>query len=140
MSRGFLKDVGGSKRMRIVLPGYDADNLNTPPNKVVFDSEDLGTLSLIVASSYTFPTYHLADRPWTQIASWNLSFVPLCQFQFRSGTQPYTDQVYTFTGYDANYKNFNIRVYKTGIWASLRQPANLTATIYYQAYRLAVTK
>lgn len=38
MSRGFLKDVGGIKRLRIVKPGYDANNLNLPYNNVVFDS------------------------------------------------------------------------------------------------------
>ncbi|MFC7067464.1 hypothetical protein [Brucella rhizosphaerae] len=38
MSRGFLKDVGGVKRLRIVKAGYDANNLNLPYNAVVFDS------------------------------------------------------------------------------------------------------
>lgn len=38
MPRGFLKDVGGIKRLRIVKPGYDANDLNLPYNAVAFDS------------------------------------------------------------------------------------------------------
>lgn len=38
MPRGFLKDVGGIKRLRMVKEGFDANNLNLPYNAVVFDS------------------------------------------------------------------------------------------------------
>lgn len=38
MSRGFLKNVGGVKRLRIVKSGYDANDLTLPYNLVVFDS------------------------------------------------------------------------------------------------------
>ncbi|MRN45482.1 hypothetical protein GJU93_02540 [Brucella sp. 10RB9212] len=38
MSRGFLKDVGGVKRLRMVKTGYDANDLTLPYNLVVFDS------------------------------------------------------------------------------------------------------
>lgn len=38
MPRGFLKDIGGIKRLRMVKAGRDANDLGLPYNDVVFDS------------------------------------------------------------------------------------------------------
>lgn len=49
---GFIKDVSGSKRMRFVKPGLDANNLNLPPNDVIFDSENISNLAVHAAGTW----------------------------------------------------------------------------------------
>lgn len=82
MARGYLRTAGGTSRIRIVQPGYDAYSASVPPNKVVFDSDDIGTLSIIHTGSYTLPKSGNVSN--LQIASWSaLPFVPLCLFRFQ---------------------------------------------------------
>lgn len=77
-NRGFIKDIGGAKRMRFVRPGYDANDMGVPPNQVIFDSENIGALS--VHASNVVDVQTPIDG---YIASWpDLGFTPLAMVQF----------------------------------------------------------
>ncbi len=131
---GFIKPVGGHMRMRFVQPGYDADDYDTPPNKVIFDSDDIGTLSVIQTGEYHITTNGEppAER---QIASWDLDFVPLCTFQFRPGTINRWSNIYSIP-LSSYVDVLKINVRKTGIFVRIKAT---DIYIRYQAYNLVVT-
>lgn len=56
MSIAFLDIINGQWRYRVVKPGYDARNLNLPPNAVVFDTAANEFLSV-----YTSGTLFIAN-------------------------------------------------------------------------------
>lgn len=91
MARGFLKTDGASKRMRFVKPGYDANDMGTPDNAVIFDSNDVGNLSLYSQGEWNSG---ITQSPGVifndvQIASWaTLPFVPLVMTQYLYGQGP----------------------------------------------------
>lgn len=77
-NRGFIKDVGGSKRMRFVRAGYDANDMSVPPNQVIFDSQNIGALSV-----HTSGVVDVQTPLDGYIASWaNLGYTPLAMVQF----------------------------------------------------------
>lgn len=104
MPRGYLRTEGGDSRLRIVMPGYDADDPSVPPNKVVFDSDDIGTLSIIYSGTYTLTLSGNVSN--LQIASWPaLPFVPLCLFRFRASQHGYSAVGYGTTWYSRDTTN-----------------------------------
>lgn len=134
---GYIKDVGGHKRMRMVQPGYNVDI--APPNKVILDSDDIGTLSLLYAGTFRF----LRDgaSPVTrQIASWSLSYIPLCTFQFSPQGTGIWNPVYVPGGSGSSIAPQRILVSASGISATiLTNPAGPDyVDINWQAYRLVV--
>lgn len=140
MSRGYLDKVNGRRRARYVKQPYDARDLSVPRNQVAFDTEDLGTQSLLVApGSYTFTYNGALDIGTTVIASWpDPNFIPLCDFQFAINGGP-RDIAYTMNWAEVYQKGFRISVMRTGITASIRLPSSsASVTIYWVAYRLAV--
>jgi hypothetical protein len=75
MSRAFIKDISGAKRMRIVKSGNDADNLSLNPNLVIFDSEAPDTMRILASGAYVVTGLIGA---YTAIASWpNQGFLPI---------------------------------------------------------------
>lgn len=138
--RGYLKDSGGAKRLRFVMPGYDADDEDVPPNKVIFDSNNIGTLSVIATGR----------RDWineggtggnVQIASWSLPYVPLCTFQFSTSTYDNGESWNPATGViQPLSSSTGIFVSTTGIIVNLNWSVGNLAkfSIRWQAYRLPV--
>ncbi|MFC3206889.1 hypothetical protein [Aquamicrobium soli] len=118
--------------MRFVQPGYDADDMATPPNKVIFDSDDIGTLSVIAHGIYRFNNGDNTKK----IASWSLDFIPLCTFQFRLSNGPQWRPFIVPAG--AGYVNQRLTVSQTGITITLALSVSYV-DIAWQAYRLAVT-
>lgn len=134
MSRGFLKDINGSKRMRFVKPGYDANNLNVPPNAVIFDSEDDGGLFIYRSGTWSGA---IPGGAGAYIATWpSLGYTPLAVVQ--NGTP---GAVWPFFDYYYNSASApRLIVYPGGLW--LRNGRNGVApdatvfNITYQIYRL----
>ena len=137
MPKGFFKEVGGRTRMRLVQPGYNADDYSTPLDKVVFDSEEIGTLSVIRAGEV-----YVGDGNGknVKIVSWDLPYVPFCTFQYsRDGTSFYP--FYESSGQDADDYDHYTRVTTTGVWVRYRvaaAPNSARLWMRYVAYRLAV--
>lgn len=74
-TRGFLKTVGASKRMRIVLPPYDANDFNIPANAVVFDTENLaGVTGIYEQGTVSFQV----PCALTKVAAWaDPGYIPM---------------------------------------------------------------
>jgi len=105
---GYIKNVGDHIRMRWVQPGYDPDATNVPPNKVIFDSDDIGTLSVLARGRVSVP---VTQPNYIQLVAWELPYVPLCQMQFDYGDG------YLHNAFPASVSymcTFNVRT--TGIW------------------------
>lgn len=140
MSRGFIDKINGRRQARFVKSPYNARDPGVPRNQVIFDTENFGTQSLLVApGSYTF-TYggSLSVGP-TVIASWSdPGFIPLCDIQFAINGGP-RDIAYTMTWAEVYQKGYRAFATRTGITASLALPSSsATVTIHWVAYRLAV--
>ncbi|RAZ75844.1 hypothetical protein [Mesorhizobium atlanticum] len=88
-NKGYLKTSGSSKRLRFVMDGYDATDETVPPNKVIFDSQDIGTLSVLEVGSYTW--LNVKDTGgMVKVRTWNYGFCPLCLFQWSTADDSYT--------------------------------------------------
>lgn len=138
MTRGYLRDSGGAKRLRFVKSGYDADSESVPPNKVIFDSKDIGTLSLLDSGEYTWAGVNSTagnTKFLTTVKSWDYDFVPLCSFQFSMANNGY------FEPYLSSISNSSadniIIVSKAGIFANFYWGYVTTVVMRWQAYRLA---
>lgn len=137
MTRGYLKTDGDAKRLRFVMPGYDADDPDTPPNKVIFDSKDIGTLSILAAGEKVWTGVGQTD-PMETIATWELDFVPLCTFQFYESGGHWRHRSELRIG--GNRGGPRIIVSKTGIQVDiiwLIGTPSIPFKIRWQAYRLA---
>lgn len=142
--RGYLRDSGASKRLRFVKTGYDADDESVPPNKVIFDSNSLGTLSVLEVGEKVWTTSlgtgpdPLNSGAMETIRTWDYGFTPLCTFQFDVQNDGYWGPcIYV----SPNSLNGNkILVSATGIsvflfWAFPARPMRLR----WQAYRMPAT-
>ena len=78
---GYLKDSGGSKRLRFVKTGYDATDESVPPNKVIFDSQNIATLSILETGNYTWTGVDNTSG-LEHVRTWSYGFIPLCIFQW----------------------------------------------------------
>lgn len=142
--RGFLKDSGGGKRLRFVMPGYDANDENVPPNKVIFDSDNIGTLSILHSGVYNW-NGNSPTNQWVTIASWpTLSFVPLCYFMSRHAAYPASEaRTQNFLPFNpaagvavASLADNMIRVKNNGIDLKYYASVPTTTLIYWYAFNL----
>jgi len=138
MSRGYVDKFGDHYRARYVQSPYNARDLSVPRNKVIFDTDDIGTLSLLASGSYTMTYAGSIDVGPVLIGSWaDPGYIPLCEFHFAVGSGPRDNAFAMF--YSTVYtKNHRITVSRTGITASLVVTAVSPVHIYWNAYRLAV--
>ncbi len=108
---GFLKDYGTSKRIRIALPGNDANDMSIPPNAVVLDSE----MGYGVLGVYEQGTVSFSLPVDGKVASWaDPGYVPLLHMFIASraiykGTDadaipPSINSVYFGPGWPCTYK------------------------------------
>lgn len=134
MTRGFLKTIGASKRLRFVMPGYDAEDMSTPPNKVIFDSDDVGTLAIVTTGMFRFGSGSTGLLPPAKIVEWDLDFIPLCTFQFDINNFGRTNFA---QGRPNILDELYINVDRTGITAKLFKGTG-TLDVYYTAYRLKI--
>lgn len=145
MARGFLKDVGGVKRMRFVKPGYDANNMNIPQDAVIFDSEDIGNLSIYAQDEWNSGVKTTGGTQYNdvQIASWPaLPFVPLVTTQYRYGQGSAGTVVQDWTSFMDLMQTYNFRLWasESGLnlfWAR-DGAASIPSIIYirWQVYRV----
>jgi hypothetical protein len=124
---GYIKNVGDHIRMRYVQPGYDPDATDVPPNKVIFDSDDLGTLSVLASGVVSIPT---AISSYVQLVEWDLDYVPLCWIQFDNGDGYLRNAGGTSVAVGPN--RVNIRT--TGIW--YKGFASSGTSLIYAAFRV----
>lgn len=139
MSRAFWDWVGNRWRGRWVMPGYNARDFNTPRNKVVLDTDDIGTLSKLANGQATLSFTGNLDTGDVTIGTWaDPGFVPLCRFHFSIAGGEW-DDVYTMQNTGAISGNSYIKVGRTSIVARLRL-INSTSpvTIAWTAFRLPV--
>jgi hypothetical protein len=128
MSRGFLKTIAGKKRLRFVKPGYDADDLNVPLNKVIFDSEIEGCLQTFRAGSVTLtPPYDGFVVTWP-----DLGYTPFATLSFGGpgNATPALLRNYTSTTIP------RFETYPTGLYVKL--PNGSAVIMNYRVFRLKV--
>ncbi|RVC71282.1 hypothetical protein EN759_00260 [Mesorhizobium sp. M00.F.Ca.ET.038.03.1.1] len=111
-NRGYLKDDGSAKRFRFVKSGYDATDEAVPPNKVIFDSKDIGTMSILEIGQYSWTNTKVTGL--VQVRAWNYGFIPLCMFHWYSGTDNYWRQMMQVAG-----TGDLIKVDATGIYVNM---------------------
>ncbi|TPL49080.1 hypothetical protein FJ937_16475 [Mesorhizobium sp. B2-4-4] len=80
MSRGFLDDIGGSKRLRAAVAGANARDMSLPMNKVAFDSTWLGTAGIALTGTFTISAN---AAPNTSFVTWtDLGAPPLAEIAY----------------------------------------------------------
>lgn len=85
MSRGFLDDIGGSKRLRMAVAGANARDFSLPMNKVAFDSDWLGAAGVALAGTFTLTANAGAN---TSFVTWpTLGAKPLAEIAFLKSGQ-----------------------------------------------------
>lgn len=153
MAKGILKDIGGSKRMRIVRPGYDANNLSLEQNLVIFDSNQVGNLSIHTYGEVTFgPFFHSGVIVNGIIATWpDLGYAPFVTMQYNVRLQTSGSTISADVGF-GNYirgssattpDNFRVESRRTGLWFFWNRPLALSGevaqiTLKFQAFRTSL--
>lgn len=128
MNVGFLKDVNGIKRLRIVRPGYDANNLALPTNLVVFDSVFPSHLAIYDSG---IATISVAGNG-LKVVSWaNPGYVPMTILMAKSASATIWYSVVPFTS-----NNPVARVRADGIYVSTGSFI-LPIHLAYFAFRVA---
>lgn len=128
MSRGFLKDVDGKKRLRFVKDGYDANDLSVPLNKVIFDSEIEGCLSTYRAGSITLtPSVDGFAVTWP-----SLGYTPFVLLTF--GGPGKANPAFYSNGTGANFSRFT--AYPTGLYVKVTSGSAFI--VNYRVFRLRV--
>lgn len=146
MARGFLKDVGGVKRMRFVKPGYDANNMSIPQNAVIFDSEDIGNLSVYRQDTFYSGVHQTSGVIYNDvpIATWpELPFAPLVTAQYRYGQGASGTVLVNWSSYLDVHLPHHFRLWSSPTGLNLYwyrdAPSSLVSSIYikWQAFRVA---
>jgi len=140
---GYIKPVGNAMRMRFVKPGYNPDSEAVPANAVIFDSRDIGTLTFLTAGEYQFSARRSTQGIVT-IASWSLTFVPLCVFSFRLGNDPWRHSLSVADAFGGNLevelRHMTMLVTRTGIRMRAQWATTPTAlSIRWVAFRTQAT-
>jgi hypothetical protein len=125
---GYTKNVGDHIRMRWVQPGYDPDSTTVPPNRVIFDSDDIGAMSILAFGAVTVPSGN--QSTYVQLVTWNLDYVPLCWLQWDEG-DGYAHSA--CSGASPSLGPYRVNIRKTGIW--YRGWVNAGFTLIYTAFR-----
>lgn len=141
MARGFLKDVGASKRMRFVKSPYDADNMSTPQNSVIFDSESQFNMSV-----YMSGTYDTGDHTGfgvifndVRIVNWTaLAYVPLMTIQYQTVDSSTLFSGWSSAAYGALPYQFRLIASTDGLNLHWYRDANspTRVMIKWQTYRI----
>ncbi|SDA39074.1 hypothetical protein [Mesorhizobium qingshengii] len=80
MSRGFLDDIAGSKRLRMAIAGKNARDMSLPTNHVAFDSDWLGAAGIALTGTFTISAN---ASPNTSFVTWaTLGAKPLAEIAF----------------------------------------------------------
>jgi hypothetical protein len=106
------KMADGHRRFRYVQPGYDPDSESVPANKVIFDSDDLGAISVLTTGSVAVPSGHKGS--YYQLVTWDFPFVPLCWLAWEYGADGYLHNA--SSGASISLERYRINIRKTGIW------------------------
>lgn len=129
MSVGFLKNIGGTKRLRIVKPGNAAEDLSLDPNLVVFDSEGFDTLPVLTSGSFVVSANY-STSALTKIVTWpDPGYVPL--MLWRAAYSGVSNSIYTI-GY--GYDGFYIFAADDGIYGYFHN-VNYPFTVTYIAFQ-----
>jgi hypothetical protein len=127
--RGFLRDVGGSKRLRIARSGFDAADLSLAMNDVVFDSDWLGTAGIALTGTFTLTANAGAN---TSFVTWaDLGATPLAEIAFLK------DGIYS-NCLDSDFGttvDVTLLVGPTGISGNCKG-ANYPVVVVYVVYRI----
>lgn len=125
---GFLKDVNGIKRLRIVRPGYDANNLDLPVNVVVFDSVFPSHLAIYDSG---IATVSVAGNN-QKVVSWaDPGYVPMTILMVKSASGGWWYSVVPWTSNEPQ-----ARIRADGVYISTGS-FNLPVHIAYFAFRVA---
>lgn len=119
---GYIKNVGDHIRMRWVQSGYDPDGTDVPPNKIIFDSDDVGALSVIASGSAVIGS---GLKTNLHIVTWDYPFVPLCWISWLRAD-----------GYLSMVKDSSVflNLRKTGIYCTSNFPSS--TTMYYSVFNI----
>lgn len=141
MSRGFLKDIGGKKRLRFVKDGYDANDPSVPLNKVIFDSEIEGCLQIYqqgtVALNYPISAGYLVTWP-------SLGYTPFVMLSFKATAGTFGDgnsvpSFHQASATDATGELASFISYPAGLWVKVpRASAAWSTQMTYTVFRLKV--
>ncbi len=133
--RGYFENQNGKFRLRIVEPGYDADNPATPANKIIIDSDAIGTLSVIASGTYVGNNQSQVNGVWV-VSGWDLPYVPLCTFLFNygSGNNAWSLTIDGSPETVLRVTNDGIRLNMNNEWPNSRFPLR----VRWAAYRLPV--
>ena len=134
--RGYFENQSGKFRLRIVEEGYDADDPNVPGNKVVIDSDAIGTLSVLQSGMYTANNASQLSGQWI-VSGWGLPYIPLCTFLFQTADNNYWMPYAIIAG-----TTDLLRVTSDGIYVNMTDGFGLRAfpfRIRWVAYRIPVT-
>lgn len=138
--RGYFENQDGNFRLRIVEPGYDADDPTVSPNNVIIDSHSLGTLSVVRADVGTIPDASAYQSGHWVASGWGLPYVPLCTFLFGYPDSGGFWNTYPSTAFSV-FRDVGSRLEVTadGIYVKgTAAPTGLPLQIHYTAYRLPV--
>ncbi|MHB2265650.1 hypothetical protein [Aliihoeflea sp. PC F10.4] len=133
---GFIKDIGGSKRMRFVKPGQDPNNLNLDPNLVIFDSDTIGNLSVLAhGENFSPQPANTSATRTTQLASWSLPYTPMVMAQIKLQSDPDSTWSNVFHGIQLAY----LEATPSGLWfVHGGSTANADLLIRWTAYRFPI--
>lgn len=92
-NRGYLKNSGASKRLRFVKSGYDATDESVPNNKVIFDSNNIGTVAILETGQVSWSNFTYVAM--TRVRAWDYGFVPLCLLQWNQNETWFRNALYT---------------------------------------------
>lgn len=136
---GFIKNIGGSNRMRFTRPGTDPNNLNLDPNQVIFDSETIGNLSVLDYGETTVTIPNVGTSSLTaQLASWSPGYVPMVIGQIKTANAPDTHWSSVFNG---RIRSCYFEVTSAGLWivqGGVSQATSTQLNVRWTAFRFAI--
>lgn len=141
--RGYFERQNGTLRARLALPGHDVDDPNLSPNKIAFDSEALGTLSVVRSGIGSIPDRSTYDNGLWIASGWGLPYAPLCTILYNQpspGVPWLPFMPLTPTSFASYFSE--LKVTADGIWAKgggeVISAGSFPVTVKWVAYRLPV--
>lgn len=140
--RGYFERQSGIVRARLALPGEDVDDPNLSPNKIAFDSQALGVLSVFQSGVGVIPDRSAYDAGVWVASGWGLPYVPLCMIRYSLFAPPDLSGSLnipsSFVGYEGQ-----VKVTPDGIWIKSNHSGWISAGMFpfyvkWVAYRLPV--
>lgn len=141
--RGYFERQGGEFRLRIVKPGFDADDPSVSPNNVIIDSNSKGTLSVVKSGIGVIHSNTSYQAGLWIATGWGLPYVPLCTFLFGYNLEGGIWSTYMPPGNGFINAGSRFEVTANGIYArgptALLPAGSFPLYIHYTAYRLPAT-